>query len=148
MPATAIRGYFAALLAGNAVFWLIGAIRAALSGTIEAGGSIAGFPIVALFVFVASLVTTVLPFLAFFVASRLMRIRAPLYFVACGMAMGPIAAALTFGGRWSERALWLANASLWQDLTLAGAAGGWTFWRVGVRRVAAEPSGRRVGRRS
>ena len=131
----AIRGYFAALAAGNAVFWVTSLMRAAATGTIEEGASIAAFPIVALFVFVASLATTVVPFILFLVAARLLRIRTPLYFLACGAAMGPIAAALSFGGRWSERALWAANAALWQDLTLAGAAGGWTYWRVGVRQA-------------
>ena len=133
MLATAIRGYFAALLAGNVVFWLVGAIRAALSGTIEAGASLGGLPIVALFVFVVSLVTTIVPFAVFLGIARAFRIRAPLYFVVCGVAMGPIAAALTFGARSGEWALWAANATLWQNLMPSGAVGGWVYWRVGVR---------------
>ena len=132
--ARAIRGYLAALVAGNVAFWVAGLIRAAVSGTIEENSSVVGFLVVALFVFVVSVVTTVVPFAGFLGIAKALRIGTPLYFVACGAAMGPIVAGLTFGGRWREPALWIANATLWQNLMLAGAVGGWTYWRVGVPR--------------
>lgn len=145
----AIRGYLAALAAGNLVFWLSSMLRAAIIGPADTGDySIPAFAVVAAFVLAVSVVTTIAPFAVFLGIAWGLQIRTPLYFVACGATMGPIAAALTFGARWSEAALWVANASLWQNLMLAGAVGGWTYWRVGVRRATLTERRPRSGRRS
>jgi hypothetical protein len=133
--AAALRGYFAALGAGNAAFWLAGLIRAAVSGTIEENASIAGFLIVALFTFIVSLVTTVFPFILFFAISRIARVRGWPYFVLCGMAMGVVTTAMLIGARWTEWQLWALNASLCRHLIVAGGCGGFAFWWVAVRRA-------------
>lgn len=138
--AQAIRGYFAALAAGNIVFWVEGLIRAAVSGTIEENASVVGFLVVALFVFVVSLATTVLPFILFFAIARALRLRGWPYFMLSGMAMGLVTTALVIGNRWTDWRLWALNASLWQHLIVAGGLGGLVFWWVAVR-----PAGRAQG---
>lgn len=135
----AVRGYLAAIAAGNVTFWATGLIRAVVSGTIEENASIAGFLIVALFTLIISLVTTILPFLVFLALSRVLAIRGWPYFVACGMVMGAVSTAMVIGARWTEWQLWVANASLWQHLLVSGASGGFAFWWVAVRRRNREP---------
>lgn len=139
----AIRGYFAALAAGNLAFWALGYLRAAAFGPpSDAAVGPIGFLIVAVFVFVASLATTILPFAAFLAIAVGLGIRSAIYFAVCGAAMGVLTAALLIGTRGE---VWAVNPTLWQHLTVSGALGGLVFWRVAARRRPDPPTSR-VGR--
>lgn len=145
--AAVIRGYFVALVAGNLAFWVIGLIRVAVFGPHpgdEVG--VAGLLVVAVFTFIVSIVTTILPFVVFLAISLTLRIRTWAYFVVCGSAMGFLTTGVLIGARWMEWRMWALNASLWQHLCVSGALGGLAYWWVAVRDLGSAAPPRDTGR--
>jgi len=130
----AIRGYFAALAAGNLIFWASGLIRFLILGP-RPGDNVgfAGFLVVFVFTLVVSLITTMLPFIALLAISLMFKIRSWPYFVACGIAIGLLNTGLVIGAGWTDRRMWALNATLWQHLSASGALGGFVYWWVAVR---------------
>ena len=136
MPTATIRGYFAALAAGNLTFWITSLIRVLIFGSHPGDEmGITGFLVVAVFVLVFSLMTTIVPFIGFLAVSRILGIRAWPYFVVCGIAMGLFVSGLLIGSRWTEWQMWVVNSDLWQHLSASGAIGGLVYWRVAGRNL-------------
>lgn len=132
MLTVALRGYFAALAAGNLVFWGAGLLRSVVLGS-QAGAGFAGLIVLVVITLVVSLLLTILPFALFCTLALVFAIRHWSYFVLCGMAMGLAITGLLVGAQWMQWQAWLRYSMFWQHLGLSGAVGGWVYWRVAVR---------------
>ena len=141
MLGLAIRGYFAALTAGNVTFWVTGLIRALVFD--PHGGSdvgFVGFVIVFVLILIASFLLTFPPFIVLCAISLIFKIRNPAYFDLCGAAIGLLVTALVIRAGWTDWQMWARNSSLWQQLTLSGAVGGFVYWAIAVRSAVQFPA--------